>query len=87
MLTIFTLLCANFHDGEIFSGVLKTASEKDISDAYTALSESYDPENEESANLFKDVTLAYETLIDAAKRDEYDNPASSSSRQRRWSIG
>mmetsp|Transcript_43428 Transcript_43428/g.120154 ORF Transcript_43428/g.120154 Transcript_43428/m.120154 type:complete len:574 (+) Transcript_43428:31-1752(+) len=59
----------NYYD---LLGVLKTASEKEITEAYNTFSDNYDPANEESADRFKEVTLAYQTLSDESKREQYD---------------
>jgi molecular chaperone DnaJ len=57
-------------------GVDKTASEKEIKDAYRKLARKYHPDvnpgNKEAEERFKELSEAYEVLSNAQKRKEYD---------------
>lgn len=57
-------------------GVARTASDKEIKDAYRKLARQYHPDanpgNKQSEEKFKEITEAYEVLKDAEKRKRYD---------------
>ncbi|MBW3622431.1 MAG: molecular chaperone DnaJ [Armatimonadetes bacterium] len=57
-------------------GVERTATEKDIKQAYRRLARKYHPDvnpgNKEAEDKFKDVSEAYEVLSDPEKRSKYD---------------
>lgn len=54
--------------------ISKDASLNDIKRAYYSLCKKYHPDiNPKTANLFKNITEAYNTLSDPIKRREYDN--------------
>lgn len=66
----------NFYD---ILEITKNASQEEIKKAYRKLSLKYHPDkNSESGAVekFQDISEAYETLSDEAKREEYDNPSS-----------
>ncbi len=60
-------------------GINKNATQDEIKKAYRDLAKKYHPDrnpnNPESEKKFKEVSAAYETLIDPEKRSQYDNPA------------
>ncbi len=60
-------------------GVSKTATQDEIKSAYKKLAFKYHPDHnpgdEAAANKFKEINEAYQTLGDADKRAQYDNPA------------
>lgn len=62
-------------------GVPKTSTEDEIKTAYRKLAKKYHPDlnpgDENVANMFKEITEAYDTLGNAQKRAAYDKPASS----------
>jgi molecular chaperone DnaJ len=56
-------------------GVDKKSTKEDIKKAYRKLSKKYHPDvNPNGEEEFKNISEAYETLIDDNKRKEYDNP-------------
>ncbi len=68
----------NYYD---ILGVDKTASDDELKSAYRKLAKKYHPDlnkdNKESAEKFKEVNEAYETLSDSQKRRNYDQFGSS----------
>ena len=55
-------------------GISNTASFEEIKRAYYTLSKKYHPDiNPKTANLFRNITEAYNTLKDPSKRKSYDN--------------
>lgn len=60
-------------------GINKNATQDEIKKAYRELAKKYhpdrNPDNPESEKKFKEVSAAYETLIDPDKRRQYDNPS------------
>lgn len=60
-------------------GVSKTASEEELKTAYRKLAKKYHPDfnpgDEKTADMFKEINEAYETLSDPEKRASYDNPS------------
>jgi molecular chaperone DnaJ len=58
-------------------GVAKTASDKEIKDAYRKLARKYHPDvnpgNKEAEEKFKELSEAYEILSNAEKRKDYDS--------------
>jgi curved DNA-binding protein len=65
-------------------GVARDASQEDIRRAYRRLARKHHPDvsSEEGADArFKEISEAYDTLSDPAKRADYDNPVSS------WQAG
>jgi molecular chaperone DnaJ len=67
---------AGFKDYYKILGVAKTASDKEIKQAYRKLARKYHPDvnpgSKESEEKFKDVSEAYEVLSDKDKRAKYD---------------
>ncbi|MCL2555528.1 MAG: DnaJ domain-containing protein [Firmicutes bacterium] len=61
-------------------GVEKSASQDEIKSAYRKLARKYHPDlhpnDKSAAEKFKEVSEAYDTLGDEAKRKDYDNPMS-----------
>jgi molecular chaperone DnaJ len=56
-------------------GVNKNASKEEIRKSYRKLSKKYHPDvNPSGEDKFKEISEAYETLIDDNKRNQYDNP-------------
>ena len=63
---------ANYYD---VLGVSKDADAKTIESAYKKLAKKYHPDiNPKEADKFKQINDAYQTLGDAQKKAEYDNP-------------
>ena len=64
---------ANYYD---ILGIPKTASEKEVRQAYRRLARRYhpdlNPDDPEAAEQFKRITEAYEVLSDPEKREKYD---------------
>jgi molecular chaperone DnaJ len=63
-------------------GISNTASDSEIKKAYFSLAKQYHPDlnkSSDSSKLFSEINTAYETLIDKAKRSEYDNSFNSTS--------
>jgi molecular chaperone DnaJ len=66
--------------GDYYStlGVERSASQEEIKKAYRKLSMEHHPDhnsgNKESEDKFKEISVAYATLSDVNKRQEYDNP-------------
>jgi DnaJ-class molecular chaperone len=56
-------------------GVPKGASDDDIKKAYRKLAMQHHPDRGGNQNKFQQIQEAYDTLGDAAKRQQYDNPA------------
>jgi DnaJ family protein A protein 2 len=54
----------------------KTASKDDIKRAYKKLALQHHPDRGGDEEKFKQISTAYETLIDDSKRRQYDNPSS-----------
>ena len=55
-------------------GLKKDADQKTIKSAYYKLAKQYHPDvNPNNGEKFKEVSAAYDTLGDAAKKKEYDN--------------
>lgn len=58
-------------------GISKDASQSDIKKAYRALALKYHPDKNKDPGVetkFKEINLAYETLSDPEKKEQYDNP-------------
>lgn len=55
-------------------GVPRTASEDDIKKAFRKLAMKHHPDRGGDEKKFKEINEAYDTLGDAAKRQQYDNP-------------
>jgi len=58
-------------------GVNKSSSQEDIKSAYRKLAREWHPDINKSSNAeekFKEISQAYETLSDPAKKSAYDNP-------------
>lgn len=55
-------------------GVGKTATQDEIKQAYKRLAKEHHPDRGGDNNTFSKINEAYDTLKDAAKRSEYDNP-------------
>ena len=53
-------------------GVDKTASQDEIKNAYRRLANKHHPDKGGDQNVFKDISVAYDTLSDSAKKSEYD---------------
>ena len=53
-------------------GVNKDASQSDIKKAYRKLVKQHHPDTGGSEERFKEISVAYETLSDPQKRQEYD---------------
>lgn len=53
-------------------GVSENASQDDIKKAYRKLANTHHPDKGGDQNKFKDISVAYDTLSDSAKRAEYD---------------
>jgi curved DNA-binding protein len=53
-------------------GVNKGASQDDIKKAYRSLANKHHPDKGGDQNKFKDISVAYDTLSDPGKRQEYD---------------
>src|SRR2546421_3592432 len=66
----------DFKDYYSTLGVAKTASEKEIKQAYRKLARKHHPDvnpgDKSAESRFKDLTEAYEVLGDPAKRKKYD---------------
>ena len=58
-------------------GVAKNASESEIKSAYRKLARKYHPDlnkdNPNAAEMFKEISAAYDILGDKDKRQKYDN--------------
>jgi molecular chaperone DnaJ len=55
-------------------GVDKNATKDDIKKAYRELAKKHHPDKGGDEEKFKEITTAYDTLIDDKKRQQYDNP-------------
>ena len=53
-------------------GVKKNASQDEIKKAYRSLANKHHPDKGGDQNKFKDISVAYDTLSDTQKRQEYD---------------
>lgn len=53
-------------------GVAQTASQEEIKKAYRKLANTHHPDKGGDQNKFKDISVAYDTLSDPAKRADYD---------------
>jgi DnaJ-class molecular chaperone len=56
-------------------GVAKNASQDEIKKAYRGLASKHHPDKGGDTARFQEIQTAYDTLGDAAKRQQYDNPA------------
>lgn len=57
-------------------GVNKNASQDEIKKAYRSLANKHHPDKGGDQNKFKDISVAYDTLSDTQKRQEYDTGGS-----------
>jgi DnaJ-class molecular chaperone len=57
-------------------GVARTASPDEIKRAFRKLASQHHPDKGGNTQKFQEIQAAYDTLGDAAKRQQYDNPAS-----------
>lgn len=55
-------------------GVAKNATPDEIKKAYRKLASQHHPDKGGDTNTFQQIQLAYDTLSDPAKRQQYDNP-------------
>lgn len=56
-------------------GVARTASQDEIKRAFRRLASQHHPDKGGDTKKFQEIQAAYDTLGDAAKRQQYDNPA------------
>ena len=56
-------------------GVAKNASQDDVKKAFRKLASQHHPDKGGDTAKFQEIQAAYDTLGDAAKRQQYDNPA------------
>jgi len=56
-------------------GVARTATQDEIKRAFRKLASQHHPDKGGDTRKFQDIQAAYDTLGDAAKRSQYDNPA------------
>jgi curved DNA-binding protein len=56
-------------------GVAKTATQDEIKRAFRKLASQHHPDKGGDTQKFQEIQAAYDTLGDAAKRQQYDNPA------------
>ena len=63
-------------DFYVVLGVRREATDEDIRRAYKRLARQYHPDinpgDREAASRFRDIAVAYETLVDAERRQRYD---------------
>ena len=59
-------------------GIAKNATTDEVKQAYKKLAMKHHPDRGGDAGMFQDISEAYSTLSDAAKRAEYDNPRTNS---------
>lgn len=62
---------ANYYDT---LGVAKTASQDEIKKAYRKLAAKHHPDRGGDTKKFQEISVAYDTLSDPEKRNQYDNP-------------
>lgn len=55
-------------------GIPRTATQDEIKKAFRKLAMQHHPDQGGDVNKFQEITVAYETLSDPAKRADYDNP-------------
>jgi preprotein translocase subunit Sec63 len=65
-------------------GVAKTATQDEIKRAFRKLASQHHPDKGGDTQKFQEIQAAYDTLGDAAKRQAYDNPATTVPRIWSW---
>lgn len=65
-------------------GVAKTATADEIKKAYRKLASQHHPDKGGDTAKFQEIQTAYETLSDADRRQEYDNPNPFKNRSQGW---
>lgn len=78
-INVNTIICIAYKSHYEALKISNTATHKEIKDAYYRLSMIYHPDKnkgcEEAANIFRDITSAYEVLGNARQRKLYDSGA------------
>lgn len=79
-INVNTIICVTFKSHYEALNIPKTATHKEVKDAYYRLSMIYHPDknkgSEEAANIFRDITSAYEVLGNVRQRRLYDSGSS-----------